>query len=437
MNRSRSEVRIGERGSRLAAGPGGEGRVLVLALLLLLISQAAGCRGVATDPAGLWQGQVRNPSGEEVAFTLEVAKAEGGGYRGTLINGEDRTASTSGSWDGRRLSLRFDYYDGELSATIEGARLEGEFTRQWQKQTLTRRLTAKRAATVAPAGAGPAGAPEGDWVLRVGVAPNQRLWRAAFHADGGRMIGTIIPVTGDWGRFTGTFDGQTLLLNRFDGINGRLLRLKKRPDGLMEGMVDLGLLDPVRPVLAERLDPNNQQLVASLPDPDTYTRVSNPAEPFRFAFPDTSGQMVTSDDPRFRDRVLAISITGSWCPNCHEESPVMQEYYDRYRERGFEVIALAFEYTGDPQRDIEQLKIFAARHHLTYPLLLAGTTEDGEVQRKLPQLVNFAAYPTTIFVGRDGRVRRIHTGFEGKATGERHTRLRAEYERLIEELLAE
>jgi len=114
--------------------------------------------------------------------------------------------------------------------------------------------------------------------------------------------------------------------------------------------------------------------------------------------------------------VVVLSITGSWCPNCHEESPLLQSYYERYREQGLEVVALAFEYTGDPVRDTDQLRIFARRHQLTYPILLAGTTEEGEIARKLPQLVNFGAYPTTIFVGRDGTVKRIHTGFEGRAT---------------------
>lgn len=61
---------------------------------------------------------------------------------------------------------------------------------------------------------------------------------------------------------------------------------------------------------------------------------------------------------------------------------------------------------------------------------------EGEIERRLPQLVNFGAYPTTIFIGRDGLVKRIHSGFEGKATGE-YTSLKAEYEAFIKELLAE
>lgn len=45
--------------------------------------------------------------------------------------------------------------------------------------------------------------------------------------------------------------------------------------------------------------------------------------------------------------------------------------------------------------------------------------------------------PTTPFLGRDGRVRKIHSGFAGPGTGEHHTRMVAELETLIEELLAE
>jgi len=163
--------------------------------------------------------------------------------------------------------------------------------------------------------------------------------------------------------------------------------------------------------------------------------MSNPSEPLRFSFPDLDGKDVSSTDDRFKNKVVAVSITGSWCPNCHEEAPFLQEMYDRYGAQGFQPVALAFEYTGETARDLEQVKIFAKRHNLKYPVLLAGSTEEGQIQQKLPQLINFGAYPTTIFIGRDGLVKRIHAGFEGRATGERFTRLKSELEELIKELL--
>ena len=67
----------------------------------------SGCRAKQIDPTGSWSGTVRNPSGEDVAFTLEVSR-EGDDYRGTLRNGESRTVSTGGSWDGTRIRVAFD-----------------------------------------------------------------------------------------------------------------------------------------------------------------------------------------------------------------------------------------------------------------------------------------------------------------------------------------
>jgi hypothetical protein len=99
-----------------------------------------------------------------------------------------------------------------------------------------------------------------------------------------------------------------------------------------------------------------------------------------------------------------------------------------------EIVSLSFEYTGAAKRDMEQVKIFAKRHRVKYLMLYAGATD--ETEKKLAQLTNFGAYPTTIYIGRDGLVKRIHAGFEGKATGERFTRLKAEMEELIKELLS-
>ena len=53
------------------------------------------------------------------------------------------------------------------------------------------------------------------------------------------------------------------------------------------------------------------------------------------------------------------------------------------------------------------------------------------------QLVNVGAYPTSIFLGRDGKVRSVHAGFASPATGAEHVRLKQEVRELVERLLAE
>jgi hypothetical protein len=63
---------------------------------------------------------------------------------------------------------------------------------------------------------------------------------------------------------------------------------------------------------------------------------------------------------------------------------------------------------------------------------------DKELARTtVPDLSAVLAYPTTLFIGRDGTVRRIHSGFAGPGTGVHHQRLIAEMTGVLEELLAE
>jgi thiol-disulfide isomerase/thioredoxin len=404
---------------------------LLCALLLSGLSLSA-CRQPETDPiSGIWQATVRNKAGEEVAFKLDL-KREGDQVVGALVNGQDRVESTSGSFDGETLKLRYDFYDGELTATLAQGELRGEFTRQWKKEKLRRELRAWRDGAQSKPPRESAASISGDWVLRVGEPGQQRIWRASFQQHGADVTGTIVPLSGDWGTLAGTFAQGQLRLSKFDGINAYLFKARLNERGELEG-----LLNSERKVIAERVDAAKSGDAPAPPDPSTYAKVKNPAEPFRFSFPDFDGKTVSAADARFRDKVMIVTIGGSWCPNCHDEAPVLNELYDRYQARGLEIVGLFFEYTGDAARDREQIRIFTRRHQIRYPMLLAGTTDEGEIERALPQLVNFGGYPTTIFLGRDGRVKKIHTGFEGPATGPRFTQLKAELDELVRALLEE
>lgn len=402
------------------------GRIILCSFLLALSAGSALADEVLD---GWWRASVLNKAGEEIGFRLEL-KRTGEQVSGALVNGKQRVESTSGSFDGNTLKLRYDFYDGELTATLVNGELRGDFKRQLRKEILRRELRAWRETAKTKSNAKPSADLSGDWLLRVGEANNQRTWRASFQQQGAEVSGTIIPLSGDWGTMTGTFENGELRLTRFDGINAYLLKVKLTAEGKLEG-----LINSERKVIAERADKAQLASLPPLPDPNNYTKLKNPNEPFQFSFPDLNGKTVSSTDERFRNKVVVVTIGGTWCPNCHEEAAVLRDFYDRYQKQGLEIVGLMFEYTGEAARDREQLRIFAKRHQIRYPLLLAGTTDEAEVEKKLPQLVNFSAYPTAIFIGRNGRVQRIHAGFEGQAAGARHTQLKAELDEYVQELL--
>ncbi len=174
-----------------------------------------------------------------------------------------------------------------------------------------------------------------------------------------------------------------------------------------------------------------------LPDAWKEVGLTNPEGKFRFSFPDLAGQPVTLDDPRFAGKVVIVNLFGSWCPNCNDEGPYLADLHKRYRDRGLEIVGLAFEVTGDANRDREFVRRFGERYGISYPLLLAGTNDKKEAGAALPDLTRVASFPTTVFLGRDGKVRKIHSGFDGPGTGEHFAELKKEFEGLIESLLAE
>jgi hypothetical protein len=46
-------------------------------------------------------------------------------------------------------------------------------------------------------------------------------------------------------------------------------------------------------------------------------------------------------------------------------------------------------------------------------------------------------WPTTFFIGRDGRVKQVHSGFAGPASGDFNRQLKKEFVSTIEKLLTE
>lgn len=401
--------------------------LFLLAVFLTFISSCQRKRDINSLP-GIWNGTIYLKNHDEVPMKLEL-KVEGQNVIGSFLNGDERLTSTSGSFDGTNLKLQFDFYDAVLEAGFARRELIGTITRTWHQTKLVRELKMWKGGEpmVVPAAAEGKDV-SGEWEMKVGEGEQQKTWRAVLQQKDAALTGTILTPSGDWGTMTGQFGYGKLLLTRFDVINAHLFRAQLNDQGQLEGMVDLGQGDAPRKVLATRVS-------TSAPVATQNTRVQNPLEPFKFSGIDFAGKTITSDDPRFKNKAVVIEITGSWCPNCYDEAPLLKDLSARYQSQGLEVLGLSFEYTGDTKRDLEQVKIFAEKHNVPYLMLLGGSTENDDLAKKLPQLVGFGAYPTTIFIGRDGRVKKIHAGFDGPATGERHTRLKADFEETVKELL--
>jgi thiol-disulfide isomerase/thioredoxin len=376
--------------------------------------------------AGLWNATV-NVNGTEIPFKIEFS-GDGADVKGWFFNGEAREISTSGSFENGSLVLKFDGYLSVLKATVTNGALVGEYRPQRGDPLPI------HAVRSVPQPSSNVKAPDisGLWYLE-GVTSRkhgEKAFQFFVQQHGAEVTTAILRVDGDGGTLTGSYRDGKFVLSHFSGARPSLVVITPQADGTL----NVDQKSQSGPVLTAVRPEQARAKGLDLPvDFDLHTAVKDPTKPFAFAFPDLDGKLVSNTDERFRGKVLLINITGSWCPNCHDEDKFLPQLYNKYRAQGLEIVALDFE---EPEQlaDPVRLKALVKQNGTRYTVLLAGET--GSAKEKLAQAEGWDAWPTTFFVGRDGLVKRVHAGFPSPGSGELFDKTKEEFISEVERLLA-
>ena len=249
------------------------------------------------------------------------------------------------------------------------------------------------------------------------------------HIAGSTIVeGTFLTETGDYRFLEGTEHGGKLYLSCFDGSHAFLFIAENNGTSITKGDFYSGNSWHENWV-AKR---NNS---FELRDPETLTYLKNPNEDIAFSFYNAKGKKISLSDAKYKNKVVIIQIMGSWCPNCMDESAYLSKVYKRYKTKGLEIIALAYERTSDTERAKTNLMRLTKRFDIGYDILLTGLTGKDKAAASLPFLNNVLAFPTTIFLDRSHKVKSIYTGFSGPATGQAHEKYTFKTESLINNLL--
>jgi thiol-disulfide isomerase/thioredoxin len=374
--------------------------------------------------AGLWDAAVV-VNGLEVPFRFEIA-GDGDAVSGWFFNGDEKVMSTGGKYDDGSLTINFDHYATAVEAALVNGRLAGIYNRGASYYPFyARRFT--------PPAAFPNEVPQIGGLWQIGnVASNkgEAAWRFIVRQSGAEVTAAILRVDGDTGALAGTFRNGKFIVSHFSGARPLVLELTPQEDGTL-----VIVRNRIEKMIAVKASDAKLKDVPEPTDPSRHSSVKDPTEPFKFAFPDLTGKMVSSTDERFRGKVLLVGIGGSWCPNCHDEAPFLSALSKKYRDKGLEVVELSFEEDAQKAKGFPRLLAFNQRYGVDYTVLLAG--DQADVAEKVPQIHNLNSVPTTIFIGRDGLVRGVHAGFAGAASGVFHETQMEEITATVERLLAE
>jgi len=349
----------------------------------------------------------------------------------TIFNAEEEIFVDEIEYRNDSVFIKLPFYEGYIAAKFEGGNLKGSFI----KESLDRIVPFKteRNANRFETTQKPTQNITGNWetVFTKNSEGDTYIAKGIFKQEGSIVTGTIRTTTGDYRYLEGVMDGNQMKLSTFDGAHAFLFTAIVT-DSTMQGVFYSGNHSR-ESFVAKRNDS------FELPNPNTLTFLKEGYDAFAFSFPDAQGDIISLTDERFKNKVVLVQIMGSWCPNCLDESKYYAEFYKDNKGKDFEIVALAFEYAKTKEKAFNSIARMKDRVGMDYPILLAqfGTSNKKKAQEKLPMLNHVLSYPTTIFVDKKGVVRKIHTGFNGPATGDKYVSFQKEFKDFVNQLLKE
>lgn len=255
----------------------------------------------------------------------------------------------------------------------------------------------------------------GKWVIKIKAnssTTNKPLPDrvAVFEQKGNKLNGIILSVSGDSRELEGDVQSDEFQLSGYTGSGVAYVKGKIIDGKTITGSIGAG----AEPIIFEGIKDDK----AALPDAYALTFLKPGYDKLDFTFPDVNGKMVSLSDEKYKGKVVIIELMGTWCPNCIDQIQFLAPWYKENKSKGVEAIALAFEAKDDLAFAKGTLTKLKNRFDIQYDMLFAGKVGGDIIAEKLPAIDKFMAYPTTIIVGRDGKVKEIHTGFSGKGTGQ-------------------
>lgn len=381
--------------------------------------------------AGWWRAYLERADSNHIVFNFEL-KYKSGRPVWYVRNATERLEVSNIQWHNDSLIVRMPLFESSFYLKNEGNKiLRGTWVRgtTGSDQVMPVRMV-YGAENRFDAKATANHNITGRWAVTFSNDRRSRPAIAEFRQTGSRLTGTFLNAGGDYRFLEGIVDGDTMRISTFDGHHAYYFKAKVSANEISGGSYIAGLTFNEK-WKAER----NEN--AKLADTLSAVYLKPGEERLDFRYPDLDSNIVSIHDERFKNKVVVVQLMGSWCANCMDETAFLSDFYFHNRQRGIEVVSLAYEYSTDFQRSRNSLRKFKERFQVKYPMLITGVRSGDTLrtEKTLPQLTTIRMLPTTIFIGKDGKVKNIHTGFNGPGTGAHYDRFKKEFNDIIEELL--
>jgi peroxiredoxin len=406
-----------------------------IAIKICIAAILAGCtpRVETTSQlkTGIWRATIELQE-QLLPFNLDVHKNDSGKYEIFLKNADENLVLDEVTVQNDSVDIVLHIFDANIKARIEGDELIGEFIKNYEKDYRVPFRARYGQAYRFEKGKDQSNVPDfsGKYAVTFIHEADTTPSVGVFHQVGDSVTGTFLTPTGDYRYLQGNVVDGRLQLSAFDGNHSYLFYALKEGDGRLSGEFYSGKTFKATWTGEKSDNPG-------MPDPEKLTYLKSGYDRLNFSFPDTDGKKMSLDDPKFKDKVVIVQLLGTWCPNCLDETRFLNKWYDKNKHRDIAILGLAYERKDDFSYASQRVKKMMARTGVNYDILIAGTNDKAKASATLPELNEVYAFPSTIFIGRDGKVKKIHTGFSGPGTGEYYEQFVEEFNETVNRLLSE
>lgn len=380
---------------------------------------------------GKWRAEIAMQN-QLLPFNFEV-ESIGDSQAVYLVNGTERLPVNGVKYTNDSIKIAMPFFDCEIIGKTDGQKLEGVYIKHFPDKEYRLPVVAEFGKTFRFAGATamPTTNLSDKWDVNfIEENGDSSVAVGVFNQNGNNLTGTFLTPTGDYRFLAGTINGDQLNLSCFDGEHAFLFKATVSNDSTLTGTFWSGSSYNVK--WTARRNPN-----AALPNPESLTYLKEGYDRISFAFPNLEGDPISLDNDKYKGKVIVVQMLGSWCPNCMDETAFLSKYHKINKDKQIAIIGLAYERNPEFKEAKKRLEKMKLRFGIEYDLLIAGTYNKAAAAATLPMLNHVLAFPTTIFIDKKGRVRKIHTGFNGPGTGAYYEKFVEEFNIFIDKLLAE
>ena len=403
-------------------------------ILFLAITNLVFAQKIKNITLGNWHAELTLNDRLVLPFNLKFSKDKK--IKVSVINAEEEIKLTKILYKADSIYAYFPEMDGKLVFKVDelGKDLSGYWLDNRKNKKIKIPLTAyfsqePRFLFPLTSSNSSASSINGKWEVK--FSPNKEDESTAigiFTDNGTSLSGTFQTETGDYRFLQGNSSGSEFALSSFDGAHAFVFTGKILGDSI-KGYYYSG--SKYKTTWTAIRNDN-----AKLRNADSLTYLISKNKPFVFNHAkQLNGKPFLFSSANYQNKVVIIQIMGTWCPNCLDETKFLKELYKDLHPYGLEIISVCYEADVEKKKQLKKLKDFKKRSKIPYTILYGGLASKELASSDFGMLNQVMSFPTTIFIGKDGNPWRIHTGFNGPATGQNYIEFKNSIRFEIEERL--